>query len=124
MTGLLCYCGVMRKQADQSGFSLMSVLLAWVLCSSCALVVYRISRRSAVLVMAAHYHNIAVTLLPMAAQLHFRSPRGALYQQWLRDVREQLPHGEGQLACSARRCDVQLHWQFMQPAALQGHYGV
>ena len=48
----------------QRGFSLMSVVVAWVLCGSAVLSAYQIIRVAQQQIVQTHNHSVAVVLLP------------------------------------------------------------
>ena len=100
---------------NQKGFSLLSVLLAWLICSTSVLIIYQLSRQSMHFVMAAHLHSVAVVLLLSAKNSHLSQSKTKLYAQWQQQTQHQLPQGRASVECSDRLCKAEVRWRLHQP---------
>lgn len=100
---------------NQQGFSMVSVLLAWLICSTSVLIIYRLSRQSMHFVMAAHQHSVAAVLLLSAKNSHLSQSKIKLYTKWQQQAQHQLPQGKARVECRERLCEAEVHWRLHQP---------
>ena len=109
---------------NQQGFSMVSVLLAWLICSTSVLIIYRLSRQSMHFVMAAHQHSVAVVLLLSAKNSHLSQSKIKLYTKWQQQAQHLLPQGNARVECRDRLCEAEVHWHLHQPYSKKVAYAL
>lgn len=108
----------------EKGFSLMSVVIAWALCSGCILLAYDGVRFSFRDVVFAHDRSVAALMLSNAAAEKLNTKEVRLYRQWSRDVATLLPQGKARLDCRVPICEARIRWFDWRAHVMQWGYGV
>lgn len=105
----------MLKLSGQGGFSLIEVLIAWVILSVVLLGVFKFQTLGLFRARHAYLLGLAVTeVTSFLEQLHVNksdSARVRAYRSWQARLQETLPHSKGDYSCQVFRCTISVQWQ-------------